>query len=164
MANPRTTASIAGHPVHPMLVPFPIAFFVAAFLCDLAYWQSAAPGWATAALWLVGAGLAAAAAAAVAGVVDFLGERAIRATRDAWWHGGGNVLVVLIEAYNWYLRYAQGAEAVIPTGLALSALATVLLLFTGWKGGELVFRHRVGVLDDPEAAQSRPQPAPRRAA
>ena len=40
MSNPKSTASIAGHPIHPMLIPFPIAFFVATFVCDLAYWQT----------------------------------------------------------------------------------------------------------------------------
>ena len=55
--NPKSTASIAGHPVHPMLIPFPIAFFVFAFLCDLAFWGTADAFWATAALWLLGVGL-----------------------------------------------------------------------------------------------------------
>jgi uncharacterized membrane protein len=41
MANPRSTASIAGHPIHPMLIPFPIAFFIATFVCDVVYWQTA---------------------------------------------------------------------------------------------------------------------------
>src|SRR4030095_3664251 len=55
--NPKSTASIAGHPLHPMLIPFPIAFFVLAFLCDLAFWRTGDAFWATAALWLLGAGL-----------------------------------------------------------------------------------------------------------
>jgi len=42
-SNPRSTASIAGHPIHPMLIPFPIAFFIATFVCDLAYWQTTPP-------------------------------------------------------------------------------------------------------------------------
>jgi uncharacterized membrane protein len=45
MSNPKSTASIAGHPIHPMLIPFPIAFFVATFVCDLAYWQSPNDAW-----------------------------------------------------------------------------------------------------------------------
>lgn len=40
MTNPHSTASIAGHPIHPMLIPFPIAFFVSTFLADLAFWQT----------------------------------------------------------------------------------------------------------------------------
>ena len=100
MSNPKSTVSIAGHPIHPMLIPFPIAFFVATFLCDLAYWQTSNSAWATAAIWLLGAGLIMAALAAIAGLTDVLGEPRIRALKDVWWHAGGNVLVVLIQLYN----------------------------------------------------------------
>lgn len=149
--NPRSTASIAGHPIHPMLVPFPIAFFVGAFLCDLAFWQTTYPLWATAATWLLGAGLISAALAALVGFIDFFGEPRIRDLGDAWWHAGANIAVVVIEAFNWYTHFRSGAAGVVPLGLAMSFLASALLLFSGWKGGELVFRHRVAVLEDPKA-------------
>lgn len=147
MINPRSTASIAGHPIHPMLIPFPIAFFVGTFAADVAYWYSSNPAWVTASLWLLGAGLIMAALAAVMGLVDVLGEVKIRNLSDAWLHAGGNVLVVLIELYNWYSRYENGAAAVIPTGIVLSFIVVLILLFTGWKGWEMVYRHRVGVAD-----------------
>ena len=147
MTNPRTTAQIAGHPIHPMLIPFPIAFFVSAFLCDLAYWKTANAMWPTASLWLLGAGLIMAALAAVMGLIDVLGDQQIRNLNDAWLHAGGNVLAVVIELYNWYSRYAHGETAVIPTGLVLSFVVVLILLFTGWKGWEMVYRHRVGVAD-----------------
>src|SRR5215212_1918484 len=149
--NPRSTASIAGHPIHPMLIPFPIALFVAAFACDLVFWGTRNPGWADAALWLLGAGLITAALAAVAGLIDFLGETRIREMSTAWWHAGGNVVVVLVELGNWYLHYAQGADAILPTGVILSAVAVGLLVFTGWLGGHMVYRERVGVADEPAA-------------
>jgi uncharacterized membrane protein len=165
MSNPHSTAHIAGHPIHPMLVPLPIAFFVAAFLCDLGYWQTANAAWATAAIWLLGAGLLSAAAAAVVGAIDFLGDQRIRALNDAWWHAGGNVVVVLIELYNWYARYAEGTAAVVPKGLLLSLIAVAILGFTGWKGGELVFRHRVAVADETATPrESQTTSSPRRAA
>lgn len=147
MANPRSTASIAGHPLHPMLIPFPIAFFVATFVCDLAYWYSSNPAWVTASVWLLGAGLVMAALAAVMGLTDVLGDQQIRQLNDAWLHAGGNVVVVLIECYNWYSRYGHGTAAVIPTGIVLSLIAVLILLFTGWKGWEMVYKHRVGVAD-----------------
>src|SRR5438067_5257433 len=87
--NPRSTASIAGHPIHPMLIPFPIAFFVATFVCDLVFWATGNTSWADATLWLLGAGLIMAVLAAVAGLTDFLGEPQIRALDTAWWHAGG---------------------------------------------------------------------------
>lgn len=148
LSNPRSTASIAGHPIHPMLIPFPVAFFVATFVCDVAFWQSANPFWATAALWLLGAGLVMAALAAVAGLVDFVGEKRIRDLNDARLHAGGNIVAVLIALYNFYTRYAQGPEAVVPTGIIMSLIVVLILLFTGWKGWEMVYRHRVGVADD----------------
>jgi uncharacterized membrane protein len=162
MANPRSTASIAGHPIHPMLISFPIAFFIAAFLCDLAYWQNANASWATAAIWLIGAGLVMAALAAVAGLIDLLGDARIRALNDVWWHAGGNVVVVLIELYSWYARYTQGTAAVVPKGLILSLIVVCILGFTGWKGWDMVYRARVGIADESDTrATSQP---PRRAA
>src|SRR5437764_9398713 len=95
-----------------------------------------------------------AALAAVAGLTDLLGEPRIRALNDAWWHAGGNVIVVLIELYNWYSRYEQGAAAIVPKGLILSLVVVCILLFTGWKGWEMVYRHRVGVADEASSGQT----------
>ena len=65
MPNPRSTAQIAGHPIHPMLIPFPIAFFVSTFVADLVYWQTSSAASANATVWLLGAGLVMAALAAI---------------------------------------------------------------------------------------------------
>jgi uncharacterized membrane protein len=145
--NPRSTAQIVGHPLHPMLIPFPIAFFVGTFLCDLVFWSNGDEFWFRATLWLLLAGLVMAALAAVAGLVDLFGDTRIRNLNDAWLHAGGNVVVVLIELYNLYTRYAGGPPAVLPVGLVLSLIVVLILLFTGWKGWEMVYRHRVGVSD-----------------
>jgi uncharacterized membrane protein len=147
--NPHSTASIGQHPIHPMLIPFPIAFFVATFVCDLVFWGSGSEFWASTSFWLLGAGLVMSALAAVAGLTDVVGDEKIRRLKDLWLHAGGNIAVVLIQAYNFYLRYDQGSAAVVPTGTILSALVVAILLFTGWKGWELVYRHRVGVSDGP---------------
>ena len=147
MNNPKSTAAIAGHPLHPMLIPFPVACFVLAFVSDLTFWKSGDPFWATASTWLLGVGLIMAALAAVAGLIDLFGDDRIRDLNDAWLHAGGNIVAVLIQLYNWYSRYQHGSEAVIPTGLILSLIVVLGLLFTGWKGWEMVYRHRVGVAD-----------------
>jgi uncharacterized membrane protein len=149
MPNPKSTAQIAGHPIHPMLIPFPVAFFVGAFVCDLAFWGTGIAMWATGGIWLLGAGLIMAALAAVAGLTDFLGDERIRGLNDAWWHAGGNVLAVVIELVNWYLRYSGGSAAVLPTGLILSLIVVCILLFTGWKGWDMVYRGRVGIAEAP---------------
>jgi uncharacterized membrane protein len=130
-----------------MLIPFPIAFFVSTFVADLVYWQTSSAAWANATVWLLGAGLVMAALAAIAGLTDVMGDTRIRNLRDAWLHAGGNVVVVLIELYNWYSRYRHGGDVIIPTGLVLSLIVVLILLFTGWKGWEMVYRYRVGVSD-----------------
>ena len=107
MPNPRSTALIAGHPIHPMLIPFPIAFFVGTLACDLAFWRSGNPAWADATLWLLGAGLVMAALAAVIGVIDVFGDQQIRQLSTTWWHAGANVLLVLIELFNFFIRYSR---------------------------------------------------------
>jgi len=140
-----------------MLVPFPIALFVATFVCDVVYWQTASAAWSTAALWLLGGGLAMAAVAAVVGLIDVFGDQRIRALNDTWWHAGGNVAIVVIQLYSFYARYTEGPPATAPKGLILSLVAVCILLFTGWKDGELVYRYRVGVLDTAlDAADERP--------
>jgi len=144
-SNPRSRARLLGHPIHPMLVPFPIAFFIGAFLSDLASLQSDHAFWARASAWLLGAGLLGALLAAAAGLADFLGDRRIRSLGAAWVHMLGNVAVVAIELVNLGLRLDDPAGALPTPGAYLSGAAFLLLGLTGWMGGELVFRHRVGV-------------------
>jgi uncharacterized membrane protein len=164
MANPHSTARIAGHPIHPMLIPFPVAFFVAVFACDLAFWQTANVFWASVAMLLLSAGITMAALAAIAGLTDVIGEPRARALSAVWWHAGGNVLIVLIELWNWFLRYSQGPGGVVPYGLILSLVAVGMLIVTGWEGWEMVYRGRVGVSEEAEsgakaAAPHRPRHA-----
>jgi uncharacterized membrane protein len=134
-----------GHPLHPILVTLPIGLFAATLLFDLVYWRTGTDTWATGAFWLLGAGLIAAALAAVAGLTDFVGDARIRQISDAWQHAIGNVVLVLLQLFSFYQRYRYGATAVVPLGISLSFISVLLMLFTGWKGGELVFRHRVSL-------------------
>lgn len=164
MANPKSTASIAGHPIHPMLIPFPVAFFVATLACDAVFWGTGNAAWATGAIWLLGAGIVMAALAAVAGLTDVIGDRRIRDLNDAWLHAGGNSVIVLIEIYNWYARYSEGTAAVVPKGFILSLIAVLGLLFTGWKGWEMVYRHRVGVAEESAAREHLSETRTQRAA
>lgn len=145
--NPRSTARIAGHPIHPMLVPFPIAFFVATLASDLLFWRTAEAFWATASSYLLGAAIVTALLAALAGFTDFFGDRRIRAIGHAVQHMVGNLTAVTIAIVNFLVRLGDPAAAVLPTGLVLSALVVAILLFTGWRGGDLVYKHRVGIPD-----------------
>ena len=156
--NPKSTAKIAGHPVHPMLIPFPIAFFVSTLVTDALYLAYGRPGFAEASMWLLGAGIASALLAAVFGFTDFLAERQVRARRQAWLHMAGNLIAVVLEAVNFYLRASSPLRDVVTGGqTALSAIVVVLLLFNGWMGWEMVYRGHVGVSDEVQIAPVRPR-------
>jgi uncharacterized membrane protein len=79
---------------------------------------TAQAAFATAAIWLLGFGLLAAALAAVAGLIDFLNDRRVRDISDAWQHAIGNVILVLLQLFSFYYRYRYGASAVVPVGLS----------------------------------------------
>ena len=147
-SNPRSIASIAGHPIHPMLVPFPIVFFIATFACDIGYATRGGIGWVMASEWLLGAGLIFAGLAALAGLTDFFGCRRIRRLGGAWRHMGGNLVAVAISAWNFYVRYNAGAASGLNSALTLvSAIVVGIICFTAWKGWEMVYRDRVGIAD-----------------
>ena len=143
MTDLRSTFAINGHPLHPLLVPIPIALFLAALVSDIVYVADGSDGWAVASRWLLAGGLAGALLAALAGFTDFAGNHRIREIRDAWQHLFANLTLVLVEGVNLILRLPDPTVAG-RFGLWLSATAAAILLFSGWKGGELVFRHGVG--------------------
>jgi len=142
---PKSTASIAGHPIHPMLVPFPIAFLVGALLTDIAYVKSGWAMWAYASSWLIGAGIVAALLAALFGFIDFFGDRRIRGAKTARYHMIGNLTAVILSVVNFVVHIRDGAMAVIPLGITLSAIVALLLVFNGWMGGHMVYRYGIGV-------------------
>jgi uncharacterized membrane protein len=145
--NPRSTARIAGHPIHPMLVPFPIACFVGTLLTDLAYFGTANIMWSNFSAWLVTVGVIMGFLAAIAGLIDFLGDRAIRRTGAAWPHALGNAVALGLATVNMFVHTHDAWTSVVPWGLTLSALVVLILLFTGWMGWAMVYRHGVGVAE-----------------
>jgi uncharacterized membrane protein len=147
MSNPRSTAQVAGHPIHPMLVPIPITCFVGTLITDIAYWRTANMQWANFSSWLLAAGLIVALLAVIAGFIDFLGDRRIRDLRAVYIHAGGNAIALVLAIFNALVHSRDGYTSVVPTGLILSALTVLILLVTGWMGWELVYRHHVGVLE-----------------
>lgn len=143
-----STVAIAGHPLHPLIVTFPIAFLSGAFGADLGYWLTQDPFWARAALWLIGAGFAAGLLAALTGMLDFLKIDRVKKRRAGWIHMVGNVTAMVLTLVNWVLRWNNVEGAVLPTGLILSTIVASLLGITGWYGAELVYRHKVAVIGD----------------
>lgn len=139
------TATIYRHPIHPMLVPFPIACFVGTLLSDIAYWLTANIMWARFSAWLITIGVIFAVLAAIAGAIDFFSNRMIRAQSAAWPHVIGNVVVLILAILNMLIHTRDAWTSVVPWGLVLSAIIVLILLFTGWMGGTLVYREHVGV-------------------
>jgi uncharacterized membrane protein len=144
-SNPRSTASLRGHPVHAMLVPIPIVCFVATLVTDIVYWRTATMLWADMSAWLVVIGLIFSVFAASAGLIDFFGDQRIRELRSAWIHGLGNTAAIILSIFNAFIHTRDAYTSVVPTGLLLSALVVLILVVTGWNGWSMVYRHGVGV-------------------
>lgn len=144
----RSTASIAGHPIHPMLVPLPIGLLSAAFASDLAYLWTGDRFWARASRWLIGGGIVTGATAALFGITDFVTLRRPRQHVEGWGHAIGNGLVLVIGMVSLRQRLTDGDRSVIPWGLAMSGLSAMILSVTGWFGGELSYRFKIGMIDD----------------
>jgi uncharacterized membrane protein len=143
--HPRSTARIGGHPIHPMLIPFPIVCFILTFACDVAYIEGHT-GLARTSNWLLIVGLGFAALAALAGLTDFFGDKRVQSS-DAIKHMLANVTAVVIELVNLILRL-NNPDFIASTGVYLSGVVVLILIYSGWKGGDLVFRHGIGVHDD----------------
>ncbi|HEY1632845.1 MAG TPA: DUF2231 domain-containing protein [Rhizomicrobium sp.] len=146
-SNPRSTVQIAGHPVHVMLVPFVIAFYTGCFAADLAFAYTGDEFWARGAYVLLITGVAASALAATVGLLDFLFEPRIRALNAAWWHFAGNAAAALVSIVDLYLRWREGAAAGSHDYMWMSLVVFLLLLFNGWMGWSMVYKHHVGVAD-----------------
>jgi uncharacterized membrane protein len=144
--HPHSTAKIATHPIHPMLIPFPIVCFVLTFVADIVYTRNHDPAWATASYWLLGIGLVMGALAAVTGLTDYLGDERIRRLGDALKHMLANVTAVVLELVNLLLRL-RNDDFISSSGVYISGVVVLILLYSGWKGGDLVYRHGIGVHD-----------------
>jgi uncharacterized membrane protein len=136
---------VAGHPVHPMLIVFPLGLLATAVIFDIITLSTSDGKWSTMAWYMIAAGIIGGLLAAVFGLIDWLGIPSnTRAKSVGLLHGGLNVLVVLLFAVSWMLRRPDPAT---PTGLALalSFAAVIIAVVAGWFGGELVDRLGVGV-------------------
>ena len=160
----ESRVKLAGHPVHQMLIVFPLGLLATAVIFDVIYLVTDNTLWTQAAFYMIGAGVITGLAAAVPGVIDWLAiPRGTRAKRIGLIHGVGNVIVVTLFALSWYLRRDQPAAP--PTGAVVAGLLGAGLSFlTAWLGGELVNRLGVGVddgahLDAPSSLTARPASA-----
>jgi uncharacterized membrane protein len=137
----------AGHPIHPMLIVFPLGLLSTAVVFDIIYLVSDNSRWTEVAYYMIIAGVIGGLAAALFGWLDWSAiPGGTRAKRVGLAHGLGNVLVLGLFLLSWILR--RGNPAAPPTEAVVAGLAgAVIALVTGWLGGELVDRLGVGVDD-----------------
>jgi len=141
-------AKLLGHPIHQMLIVFPLGLLATSLFFDIAWLVSKRNELAVVSYWMIFAGVISALIAAVFGLVDFLGiPSGTRAKKAGALHGIGNVVVVVLFAASWFVR-RDNPSVPATAAIFLSALGVALALFTGWLGGELVDRHGIGVHDD----------------
>ena len=143
-----TMVAVAGHPLHPMLITFPIALLLSALGSDLAVWWTGDDFWARMSLWLLGVGTGMGALAGLSGTVELLAVSGIRRRAAGWNHFVAAVMLLSVGFTNWVWRIEDPAAAVLPLGIGLSALGALLVSIAGWLGGKLVFEHQVGVIDE----------------
>jgi uncharacterized membrane protein len=157
----ESRVKFAGHPVHPMLIVFPLGLLATAVVFDIIFLISNNPEWAVVSYYMIGAGVIGGLAAAAFGWVDWIAiPRGTRAKRIGLWHGVLNVAVLTLFALSWVLR--RGAAEMPSTGAIVAGLGgAAIAVIAAWLGGELVDRLGVGVddgahLDSPSSLSELP--------
>src|ERR1051325_6828768 len=108
MASP---ASLGGHPVHPMLIPFPIALWIFSLVADVIYLWRGNPVWRDwIAFYALLGGIIGAALAAGFGIIRWLSVQEPDVKKVADWHARLNVIALLIFVASFYLRTTNGAR------------------------------------------------------
>jgi uncharacterized membrane protein len=151
----ESKTKLFGHPIHPMLIVFPIGLLATAVIFDIIYLITGNPNLTTVSYYMIAAGGIGGLLAAIFGFIDWLAlPNNSRAKIIGLWHGIGNVVIVGLFAVSWLLR--SGNANFVPDALALilSFAGIGLALITAWIGGELVYRLGVGV--DPGANVNAP--------
>jgi len=138
--------AVAGHPIHAMLVAFPIALVMATLGCDAFYWWTADPFWVRAGTWACGFAFFLGIVAGISGTAELLLVRDIRRHSAPWTHFVVAVMLLSAVGANWGLRLTENEAVPLPWGLFLSGLSAMLVGFAGWHGGKLVFEHQIGLM------------------
>jgi len=144
-------ASFKGHPFHPMLVALPIGLWIFSIVSDLIFkfgWGS--PVWNDVALYTVAGGIVGALIAALPGFVDLIGLQNPKTMTIAIWHMFINLLAVALYCFNFWVRMHRPPGDNLP--ILLSAIGIVLIIISGWLGGELVYVRGVAVKQPPDAS------------
>lgn len=140
--------SILGHPIHPMLIHFPVAALLLLIATDIGYVLTGDFFWARAGVWLAGIGMAGGWVSGSVGLLDLVIVEQIRRLITAWCHALLAVMLLSIATLNWFIRVGEPEALILPWGLYLSLLTGFLITITSLLGGELVYDHAVGVSPD----------------
>jgi uncharacterized membrane protein len=157
----ESRAKFLGHPIHQMLIVFPLGLLATAVIFDVIFLIRGNPTFATVSYWMIVAGIISGFIAAPFGTIDWLAiPSATRAKSVGMLHGVGNVFVLLLFIGSWWLR-RDAPERPETLAYVLSFAGAGLSLATAWLGGELVDRLGVGVddgahLDAPSSLSNRP--------
>lgn len=142
----RSRMSIGGHPIHPMLIHFPVAALLGLVCTDLGYALTGDSFWARAGTWLAAIGMLGSWFSGAIGALDLILVREIRRLVIAWCHAIFAVMLLSLATLNWMLRAGDlDEQLILPWGLYLSLLSGVMISLTSLLGGELVYDHAVGV-------------------
>src|SRR5262249_36601105 len=151
---------LLGHPIHPMLIVFPLGLLTVAAIFDIIYISTHNGHWADVSFWMIASGIIGGLIAAVFGFIDWLSiPEGTRAKYIRLIHGLSTFVVVLLFIVSWFMR-RPNPTAPTMTALVLGWIGIVIALFGGWLGGELVYRLNVGVdhganLDAPNSLSGR---------
>jgi uncharacterized membrane protein len=143
-------ASIKNHPIHPILVAFPIGLWVFALVCDAVRLAGAGPAWSTVAMYCVAGGIAGAILAAVPGLMDYFSIDDAEMGQIATLHLWLNLGAIVLFALNFWSRF-HFADGKLPFFLSLAGV--VLIGFGGWLGGEMVYVKGMAVQAVEKSAQ-----------
>ncbi len=146
--------AIAGHPLHPMVIHFPVAALLGLIGTDLAYVVSNDFFWARAGLWLAGIGVLGGWISGTIGLLDLLIVKQIRRLITAWCHAILAVTLLSLATLNWISRLGQADALIYPWGLYLSLLCGLLIALASVLGGQLVYDHAVGVAPEKTAERA----------
>jgi uncharacterized membrane protein len=161
----ESKAKLLGHPIHPMLIVFPLGLLVTSLVFDIVFLATSNSSFATVSFWMIAAGLVGGVLAAIFGLIDWLNIPAgTRAKGIGMWHGLGNAGVLALFAVSWFLRRDSASYAPPTEAFIVSLVAVGLGTVTAWLGGELVDRLGVGVdrganLDAPSSLSGQPADA-----
>jgi uncharacterized membrane protein len=157
----QAKARLLGHPIHQMLIVFPLGLLASAVIFDIVAMVRNNSFFYHMAYWMIAAGIISGLVAALFGTIDWLAiPSGTRAKAVGTWHGVGNVVVVILFGISWYLRRPLPTEPGT-AALTCSFLGAGVSMLTGWLGGELVDRLAVGVdpgahLNSPNSLSGRP--------